>query len=631
MAYSKTSNSNPEREIKYLNTTYSSIKSQLIDYAQTYFPETVNDFSPSSPGTMFIEMVAYMGDILSFYQNTQLQETFLLLAQEKENLYNMAYSMGYRPKATKTSSTYLDVYQLVPSDPIRHSTPDMRYALELGERSSFSAPQGPTFQIEKSINFQVSSSMDPVDISVYTVNKATQKPEWYLLTKKVKAHAATRKTQTYTVGAYQKYLTLNLKDTNIIEVESIEDSDGNRYDEVPYLAQDTLYDDIENIAAADPELHAYNSQTPYLLRLKRVPRRFITRLKSDSTTEIQFGAGENGSIDEEIIPNPDNVGLGLREGLKKLDQAYDPSNFLYTGTYGIVPSNTTLTVTYFTNEFGMEANVMANSITNPNFLDIKNRPDLNKSLFNYVRNSVASTNPQPATGGGPGDTIQEIRNNAMAAFSAQNRTVTKDDYMVRTLSMPSKFGAIAKAYITQDDQISPLVSSPGRIPNPSALNLYILVYDENKRITKASKATKENLSTYLEQHRMLTDAINIKDAFHINIGIEFEVVTFKNFNNQDVIRDCIDAVKNHFSIDRWQINQPVIISEIYNIIGGVQGVQSVPNVVIDNKTGYEKGYSQFKYDLDNATLKGIIYPSLDPSIFEIRYPNRDIKGRVIQY
>ena len=219
----------------------------------------------------------------------------------------------------------------------------------------------------------------------------------------------------------------------------------------------------------------------------------------------------------------------------------------------------------------------------------------------------------------------------MAAFSAQNRTVTKDDYMVRTLSMPSKFGAIAKAYITQDDQISPLVSSPGRIPNPSALNLYILVYDENKRITKASKATKENLSTYLEQHRMLTDAINIKDAFHINIGIEFEVVTFKNFNNQDVIRDCIDAVKNHFSIDRWQINQPIIISEIYNIIGGVQGVQSVPNVVIDNKTGYEKGYSQFKYDLDNATLKGIIYPSLDPSIFEIRYPNRDIKGRVIQY
>jgi hypothetical protein len=631
MAYSKTSNSHPEREIKYLNTTYNSIKSQLIDYAQTYFPDTVNDFSPSSPGTMFIEMVAYMGDILSFYQNTQLQETFLLLAQEKENLYNMAYSMGYRPKATKTASTYLDLFQLIPADPIRHSTPDMRYALELGEGSTFKSTAGPVFKIEQNVNFKVSSSLDPLDMSVYSVNEGNKKPEWYLLTKRVKAHAATRKSQTYSVGAYQKFLTLNLKDRNIIEIESIEDTDGNRYTEVPYLAQDTIFDDIENIAAADPDLHAYNSQTPYLLRLKRVPRRFITRLKSDNTMEIQFGAGENGGIDEEIIPNPDNIGLGLKEGLKKLDHAYDPSNFLYTGTYGIVPSNTTITVTYFVNEFGINANVIANSITQAEFLDIKNRPDLNKTLFNYVRNSVASSNPEPATGGGPGDTVQEIRNNAMATFSSQNRTVTKEDYLVRTLSMPPKFGAIAKAYITQDDQISPLVTGPNQIPNPLALNLYVLAYNQNKRLTKASRATKENLSTYLEQHRMLTDAINIKDAFYINIGLEFEIVTFKNFNNEDVLRDCIDSLKRYFDIDRWQINQPIIISEIYNAIGEVTGVQSVPKVTIDNLVGVEKGYSPFKYDLEDATLKGIIYPSLDPSIFEIRFPNRDIKGRVIQY
>ena len=331
------------------------------------------------------------------------------------------------------------------------------------------------------------------------------------------------------------------------------------------------------------------------------------------------------------MPNPDNIGLKIKDGRSKLEFAYDPSNFLYTERYGIVPINTTLTVNYLCNTYGIGANVAGYSINRTGILNLKTKQNLDPSVLQYVRDSITVNNQTPATGGGSGDSIEDIRQNSMAAFSAQNRTVTKDDYLIRTLSMPAKFGKIAKAYITQDDQISPLTTVAGRIPNPMALNLYTLGYNNQKQLTTLNQASKRNLQTYLEQHRMLTDAINIKDAFFINIGIEFEIIVFKNFQNQEVLRNCISEIKKYFNIDRWQINQPIIISEIYNTIGAVEGVQSVPDVKINNLVGQDLGLSPYKYDLDDATIKGIIYPSLDPSIFEVRFPNQDIKGKITQY
>tara|TARA_R110001592_G_scaffold197360_5_gene445328 strand:- start:839 stop:2731 length:1893 start_codon:yes stop_codon:yes gene_type:complete len=630
MAYSKTSNTSPDRDIKYLNSTYSDFKNQLIEYAKNYFPETHTDFSEASPGMMFIEMAAYVGDILSFYQNTQLQETFLLLAQEKENLYNMAYSLGYRPKTTNVAAAKLEIFQLVPSNTTDNYTPDMDYAVTLTEGSSFKSTEGSSFILEKQVNFNVNTEADTTETTVYSID-SNGNPEYYLLKKSCIAYSSEYKVEEFQIGGFKKYLTLDIIESNIVAIDSIIDSDGNEYVEVPYLAQDTVYQDVENIASNDPQLHAYNASTPYLIKMKRVPRRFVTRLKSNNNLEIQFGAGETGTIDEQIIPNPDNIGLGIKDGRSQLDLAYDPANFLYTGTYGTVPSNTTLTVRYRINPGGVKSNVASNTITERDILNVKQKPGINNALAAYVKQSITSTNPEPATGGGGGDTIQDIRMNAMAAFSAQNRTVTTNDYLIRTLSMPSKFGKVAKAYITQDDQISPLVSSPTRIPNPMALNLYTLGYTKNKTLTNLNEATKHNLQTYLEEHRMLTDAINIKNAFVINIQVDFEIIPFKNSNNQEVLFNCLQTLKEFFNIDKWQINQPILISEIYNTIGAVQGVQSVPNVEVLNVAGADLGYSPYKYDIKDATIKGIIYPSLDPSIFEILNLNQDIKGRVTQY
>ena len=631
MAYSKTSNAPREKSIKYLNKNFNDFKSQLAEFAQSYFPDTYNDFSDSSPGVMFMEMAAYVGDILSYYQDTQLQENFLLLAQEKENLYNLAYSLGYRPKSTNASSVMLDLFQLVPSDPSNGDQPDMKYTLVIEEGSTFISEEGPEFILEKDVNFKIDSEDNPLEITVYSTNNITNKPEYYLLRKSGKAYSGKLETKSYTIDSYEKFLTLELNEPSVMRIDSIVDGNGDRYHEVPYLAQDTLFEAVENIASKDPQLHGYNESTPYLLKLKKVPKRFVTRLRSNNTLEIQFGAGENSVVDEEIIPNPDNIGLGIKDGRSKLDFAYDPSNFLYTGTYGIVPVNTTLNINYITNADGVKANVNSYTINALALSKIKIPQNVDSETLKFIRDSITVNNPTPATGGGAGDSIEDIRQNAMAAFSAQNRTVTKDDYLIRTLSMPSKFGKVAKAYITQDDQISPLTSIPERIPNPMALNLYTLGYNNKKQLTTLNVATKTNLATYLEQHRMLTDAINIKDAFSINIGIDFEIIAFKNFSNQQVLLNCIIELKKYFNIEKWQINQPIIISEIYNVIGAVEGVQSVPNVRLENLVGQEAGYSPYKYDLDDATIKGIIYPSLDPSIFEVRKLNQDIKGKITQY
>ena len=629
-SYSKVSNKTQDKDVKYLNKDFNSFKSQLIDFTQTYYPNTFNDFSEGSPGMMFLEMASYVGDVLSFYTDTQLQESFLLLAQEKENIFNLAYALGYRPKTTSAASTNLDIFQLLPSKLINGVyKPDFDYTLTINENSLFQSTDGIDFYLENQVNFDFSSSFNPTTISIYQYDSSNN-PEYYLLKKSSLGVSAKIKTQTFSVGAAEQFRTLTLFDTNVISIESVIDTDGRIYSEVPYLAQDTIFEEIENTGANDPELNGFNHQTPYLLKLKKVPRRFVSRVKTDNTLELQFGAGISDKSDENIIPNPDNIGLGIKDGRSKLDVAYDPSNFLYTKAYGQVPSNTTLTVTYLVGG-GLESNVNSNTITKIEQLNIFNKPNINQALLDFIKSTVAVTNPEAAVGGGAGDTVEEIRMNTMATFSAQKRTVTKEDYLVRTLSMPARLGRVAKVYITQDDQISPLTTEPNRIPNPLALNLYTLGYNKNKKLTNLNKATKQNLSTYLEQFRMLTDAVNIKDAFVINFAVDFEITAFKTYNNQEVILNCITELQDYFAVDKWQVNQPIVISEIKNLLGGTLGVQTVEDVKITNKSGISIGYSQYKYDFESATKKGVIYPSLDPSIFELKYPNTDIKGRVTTY
>lgn len=618
-------------DIKYYNKDFSSLRQDLINYARTYFQNTYMDFSPSAPGNMFMEMAAYVGDVLSFYTDNQLQETLLLYAQERKNIIALAYALGYRPKITTASTVMLDVYQQVPSLGAPNYGLDWRYAFKIEQNSTIQSKSNPsiTFITEDLVDFGFSSSYDPTSISVYQYDNFGN-PQFYLLKKQVKAYSGTIKSTTFTFGNPTQFPSVIINDSNIIQILSVTDSDGNQWYEVPYLAQDTIFDETLNIPSNEPNYADENDSARFMLRLKRVPRRFVSRFDDDNNLTLEFGSGVTSVPDETIIPNPDNVGLGLVDGISKLNQAYDPSNFLYTNEYGISPANTTLTVQYVVGG-GIETNLPSDDINNNSvvntFVDSYN---LDANLVTAIQNSIRFNNSQPSSGGGPGETTEQIRLQALANFPTQNRNVTKADYLVRTLSMPSKYGYISKAYVTQDYLVVNDTDRQNFVTNnPLALSVYVLSTDINGKLTRVSNAIKQNLKTYLAYHKMASDAILIKDAYYANIKISFDITVSPAYNSQEVLTRAIAAVKDYFNISKWEINQPIIYSNIYNLIGTVMGVQSVIKVEITNLAGGD--YSQYSYDIKSATKQGVVYPSLDPMIFEVRFPDSDIYGKVVTY
>jgi len=622
-----------KKDIRYLSRDFPSLKQNLIDFAKNYFPDTYQDFNESSPGMMFLEMAAYVGDVLSYYTDVSLQESLILQASERQNILNIAQSLGYNPKTNIASNVTLDVFQIVPSiGSGTNNRPDFSYAFAIEQGMVVASDNRnitTEFRTIDYVDFKFSSSVEPTEVSVFEVDNITNEPTFYLLKKQVKAVSGEIRTKTYSFGDPKPYDKIELEDSNIIEILYGIDSDGNKWYHVPYLAQDTIFEPTPNISRNDRELSVYREETPYLLKLRKVSRRFITKQLDNGKVEIQFGAGVSNLDDEILIPNPDLVGTSLIgiESAASLD--IDPSNFLYTKTYGLAPNNTEITL-YYTVGGGIKDNVPSETITRVKSRSILlDETALDTTLYRQSLGSLAVTNPEPASGAKQGETVDEIRQNALAYFASQNRAVTKEDYIIRTYSLPQKYGAVAKAYITKDDQLTEeSIYNSDRITNQLALNLYVLGYDALGKLTRINNATKENLKEYLGYHRMLTDAINIKDAFIINIGIDFEIITLPDQNGNQVILRCIDRLKQYFDIKRWQINQPIVISNIFTELDKVEGVQTVVDVKIKNLNDVDAGYYPNAYDIEKATKDGIIFPSLDPSIFEVRYPNNDIIGRV---
>jgi len=637
----------PSKDIKYLGRDFDSIKQGLIDFVKTYYPNTYNDFNEASPGMMFLELVAYVGDTLNYYIDSQLKESLLLQATEKKNVLAIAAAMGYKPKISVPSNVTLDVYQLMPATGSGvNAVPDTRYTLRINpgmQVRSTVTTNIPTaaeivpvnFYVQDIVDFAIDTADDPVEYSVYTID-ANGSPEYYLAKKQVNAVSAAPYTTTVDVGAPTKFFKFKIPfDTtpaDFIGIDTIVDSDGNTWYEVPYLAQDTIFEQVTNTAFNDPDAAVYSDEIPYLLKLKKVPRRFVTRILDDGI-EVQFGAGISTSEDEELLPTPDNIGVNLPTGKIDMDPSIDPNAPGITKAYGVAPSNTTLTVTYLRGG-GVTSNVASNVITTITGVDtsIVNFPTNTPVLNTTILNSLAVNNPQAATGGRAEETLDEIRQNALKQLSSQNRAVTREDYIIRALAMPPEFGSVTKVFITPDEQNNLLTGDSGDIvANPLAMNMYILGYNEDRQITTVNRAVKENLKTYISHYRMLTDSINIRDAYTVNIQVNFDIIPLRDRNANEVLLTCVNAMKDYFNIDRWQINQPIMLSDIYNMLLTQPGVQTVTKIDISNLNDSSLGYSNIFYGIKQATRNGIIYPSMDPMIFEVKFPDNDIKGRIATY
>lgn len=600
------------KDVKYFEADFDSLNSNLKNFARAYFPDTYNDFTPASPGTMFIEMASYVGDVLGFEINRAFNENFIDRATERKNIYEIASTFGYKPTLGTSANGTISVYQQIPaSGSGLNVTPDFRYGLVVDAGMTVSSRGGIQFLTQQPIDFRSSQS---AEISVYSVD-STGEPTYYLVKKDVPIKSGRVKTQTFTLTDPEKYLELTLNDDNIVSVTNVQDSSGNTWYEVPYLAQDTVFLSLENTYENAPELYVHADETPFLLTARKTSKRFKTYINKNEKVVLQFGAGMSANNDEQIVPNPTNIGLGINGSDSEIAQAFDPSNFLFTKTYGEVPQNTTLTVTYLVG-YGTEANLASSEITNivsynANF----QTSGLDASKSNVVLASLQVNNARPATGGRYRDSLENVRQGSLGALHAQRRAVTKEDYVIRTLTMPARFGKIAKAWIERNptDQFT--------------LDLYVLGMDANGNLTTVNAATKRNLKNYLSAFRLITDSINIRDGIVVNIGVRFEISVLPRYNQQEVLLKCIDVIKSALHIDNMQFKQPLIMHELVSKLALVQGVQTIPTppiIYIKNDAGYSPVY----YPINSAYRNGIVYPSYDPSVFEVKFPNVDIEGRV---
>jgi hypothetical protein len=637
------------KDVSYLNRDFSQFKKNLIDYTKTYFPKNYQDFSDSSPGTIFIDMAAYVGDVLSFYLDQQFKESLFPYTEERKNVLALSKFLGYKPKVSRPSLTNFDVYQLVPS--VKNSSgeyiPDEKYTLRIKAGMQLINSSGVGFVTTDVIDFSMDTTNSPREITVSSRDDFGI-PQFFLIKKTVNGISGQIVTKTFIVNESTPYYKLYLDESNVLEILDVRDQDNIPWYEVDFLAQDIVLTSYENTSLNDDRFIRYQSSVPNIVKLLRTQRKFVTNIDQNNLTHIEFGPGNDSVNDEIIIPSAEILGVSL-SNLGNLNATIDPSNIVNSDSFGVYPKQgTQFTIKYLVGG-GVESNSQTNDINRIVSVEYENDISIlstaEQNLFQVVRNSLAAENNTPAVGGDGPESTDEIKQNATAFFAAQNRVVTADDYIARCYAMPAKFGSIAKTTVisdnnlnansvvegelTQTDQVLSNRKISGNLQNPFAVNMYLLSYDNDKKLTKPNIALLHNLRQYLSRYRMMTDGINLIDGYIINIGVEFKIVTYNNFNKKEVLANCVQSIKNFFNIDLWGFNQPINLSQLELEIARVEGVQSVAHLKVNNLTSQNGNYSNVEYNIDAAIVNKIIYPSLDPCVFELKYPDVDIKATAV--
>ncbi len=649
------------KEVRYLNKDFSQFRANLINFAKYYYPNTYTDFSDASPGMMFIDMASYVGDVLSYYIDYTFKEGILANTTERKNIIALAKTLGYTTKPVGGASGQITVSQICPAttDVNGNYVPDPTFSLSIQDNMQVSSNTGESFLTNQSVNFATSNNLNPLTSSVYQRN-ASGIPTFFLLQKNVNIRSGQLVTKTFTISEMTPFLNLYLDETNVLEVINVVDSDNNIWYQVDYLAQDMVFTDVPNQESSEGILSQYSDTVPYILNYLKTSRRFTINVDANNRTFLQFGPGTSGYADEIINLSSQQIGVGL-SNINAINLPLDPSNFLQNDSYGLAPSNTTLTVTY-TIGGGVESNSPANSVININSISVDNTTDglttAEAALLNTVQTSLTVNNDNALVGGSGPESDDDIKLNAIANFASQNRMVTQNDYLARVYAMSPKYGAIAKVQVitynslnvNQNQILTGTVNADNvatinnnntqnffrnvsyDISNPFSVNLYVLAYDENGNLTQTNEALTTNLLTYLRPFRMLTDGINVIDGYIINIGVQFVVTAYKGYNKKDVLMNAITTIQNFFDITKWEFSQTINLSNLRLEIAKVEGVQSVVSLNITNLTPLTTNggnYSPVAYDIASATQNDIIYPSLDPSVFEVKYPNQDIQGSVM--
>lgn len=634
-----------KKQVKYVNKDFSDFKKSLVEFTKFYFTETYQDFSDASPGSIFLDMASYVGDVLSYYTDYSFKENLLAHAEEKENLVSLAQGFGYKPQLVTPAICTVSMSALIPADSV--GALDTKYLPRFSAGTSFTAT---TFSDSGTyITQDICDFGDAIDREVkpFSLDSNTDLPSEYVVSKPIKAVGANEKEFKMTVGTPEKYLKIELPEDNIVDIKSVTDAEGNTWHQVDNLSQDYVFQDtLVNITDS-------TVMPLYSIKTVKVNRRFVVRINRDMKTELVFGSGTGDLSD--IYEHPDYRTVYDDNYLQNMTNvALDTINFTTGNSFGLAPGDTTLTITYRV-ATGLKSNVSAGAINKVNNLIVANETSIfttaEQTVWNGMLSSVSVVNDEAARGGGSTPTIEEIRQSALGFVNAQRRIVTSTDYEKRVLSMPAKYGTVAKAFVMKDDAITQIqqfnqqevenwrtldpeddIELVVNKPLNTNINLYILGLDSNKRLTTLNNTIKNNIKQFLKGYRLMTDRINILDAFRVSIGVDYSIVVYKGFMTADVLVRCHDRIRKYFDVDRWQINQPIIVDELMVEIAKVEGVQAVPSLTFNNKYQQRDGsdYATYTYNLEGNTKDRIVYPSADPCIFELRYPQTDIVGTAQQ-
>jgi len=589
--------------IKYTSREFDSIRNDLIEHAKRYYYDTFKDFNEASFGSLMLDTVAYVGDILSFYLDYQVNESFLDSAIEYNNVLRLARQMGYKFKSNPSSFGTVAIYVIVPAS-TSGLGPDTAYLPMLRKGTQLSSTSGNTFLLDEEVRFDDPSN----EIVVARTDTSTGLPTHYAVRSYGRIVSGVFQIETVIVGSFERFKRIKLDSNNISEIESVVDSEGNEYLEVEHLSQNTVYKEIIN--KGDNK-----STVPSLLRPLIVPRRFV--LERDGTgTYLQFGYGGPSEVRTASVAEPKNVVLQLNGRDYITDTSFDPYKLLNTDKFGVAPANTTLTIRYRTNT-AANVNAAAGSITRivSPIIEFANRSDLDNSKVADVVSSLESYNDEPITGDVSLPSSDEIKRRTIDFFATQNRAVTQLDYEALIYAMPERFGSVKRCKVVRDQD------SLRR-----NLNLYIISEDSRGKLLATNTTIKENVKIWLNRNKMISDTIDILDAKIVNIGIDFNVVVDEESNKFQVLADCNQAVRNLFSVMPY-IGEPLYLTDIYSALNKVNGVVDTKFVKISRKISGD--YSTVMFDIDQATSVDGRYISVPQNvILELKYPDTDIKGAI---
>lgn len=596
-----------ERIVSLLNRDFRSFKRDMITYSKAYASGSFTDFNETSPGMAFLEFAAYVGDGMSYYIDQAFNEGGISATQVK-NVQANAKMLGYRPQGKRPSVGQLTWAIQVPAavDSFGRVVPDDAYTPVLLRGSQAMANNGVLFETLDDIPFSASIGRA---VTGSQFDAVTGLPTHFAIQRSVDVVAGQTVTESFTVSEFQQFRRIDLTQEDVIEVISVVDSQGNEWREVDYLAQDWVF-------IAETNTNSDSDTVPYILRLESAPFRFVVdRDIVTGVTTLVFGSGDGLSFDDELVPNVASFALPLAGRQSFGTFAVDPQNFLRTRSLGLSPHNTVLTVTYRIGG-GSETNVPAKSVRQPSRVTLAfGSTNLDAVKKGSVEGSIGCRNQLSMTGGGSAETVREIKLNAAAFFAAQNRAVTREDIIARVLSLPAKFGRPEKVFVRS--------SVTGRF----AYDIHLLSLDTDGRLARASSTLKGNVATYLRKFKMLTDGVNILDGEILDIRVHMGVTVVPGKNRSEVLLACSSRLRDYFHIDRMQIGQPIIVSDVISVLNGTPGVMSVYEISFTNVFGTVDGlsYSDDRFNISSNLVDGMLVCPPE-AIFQVKFPNRDIVG-----